>query len=259
LRDPTPKNIAVSIRQKLQNLAEKRNDDFGLVLTKYGLERILFRLSKSKYRDTFILKGALLFEVWTAQRHRPTRDADFLAAGDRSPQRFVQIFRELSAFEFPHDALRFDGKTIKAGRIKENADYSGVRVTLTAFLEKSRIPIQIDVAFGDKVTPGSLETDYPTLLDLPGPPPFGLPARNGSFRKTGSDCKTGNHQHPHERLPRFARTLDHVLVRRKNPRRCHPRHIQATRHRLPRIRCSSRVHCGVFCRRKQDQTVARVL
>lgn len=169
MREPKLKNTAASIRQKLLNLAQKRNDDFGLILTKYGLERILFRLSKSKYRDAFILKGALLFEVWTKQRHRPTRDADFLAAGDSSPERFVHIFRELSVFEFPHDALRFDAKTVKAERIKENADYSGVRVTLTAFLENSRIPIQIDIAFGDKVTPGPLETVYPTLLDLPAP------------------------------------------------------------------------------------------
>ncbi len=167
MRGPASKNVAASIRQKLLNLAQKRNDDFGLILAKYGLERILFRLSKSKYRDAFILKGALLFEIWTTQRHRPTRDADFLATGDSSPQRFVQIFRELSAFKFRHDGLRFDGKTVKAEQIKENADYAGVRVTLRAFLEKSQIPIQIDVAFGDTVTPGPLETSYPRFLIFP--------------------------------------------------------------------------------------------
>lgn len=90
MRDPKLKNIPASTRQKLLNLARDRNDDFGLILTKYGLERILFRLSKSKYREVFILKGALLFELWTAQRYRPTRDADFLANGDNSPERFVE-------------------------------------------------------------------------------------------------------------------------------------------------------------------------
>lgn len=147
MRDPKLKNILASIRQKLLNLVQERNDDFGLILTKYGLERILFRLSKSKYRAVFILKGALLFDLWTKERHRPTRDADFQATGDNSPDRFARIFQELSAFEFLDDALRFDGKTVKAERIKENADYEGVRVTLTAFLDKAQIPIQIDVGF----------------------------------------------------------------------------------------------------------------
>lgn len=113
MRDPKIKNIPASIRQKLLNLARQRNDDFGLILTKYGLERILFRLSKSKYREVFILKGALLFELWTKERHRPTRDADFLAKGDNSPERFIQIFREISAIEIKEDGLRFDPKLSK--------------------------------------------------------------------------------------------------------------------------------------------------
>ena len=169
MRDPKLKNIPASIRQKLLHLARDRNDDFGLILTKYGLERMLFRLSKSKYREVFILKGALLFELWTAQRYRPTRDADFLANGDNSPERFVRIFQEISSVEVEDDGLRFDPKTVKAERIKEDADYEGVRVTFTAFLEKAQIPIQIDIGFGDAVTPGPVEMEYPTLLEPPGP------------------------------------------------------------------------------------------
>jgi len=169
LPDSKIKNLPASIRQRLLNLAQERNDDFGLVLTKYGLERMLFRLSKSKYRDTFILKGALLFELWTRERYRATRDADFLAKGDNTPDRFVEIFREISAIEVEDDGLRFDRKTVKAERIKEDADYEGVRVTFTAFLEKAQIPIQIDIGFGDAIRPGPVETDYPTLLDLPSP------------------------------------------------------------------------------------------
>lgn len=167
--DPKIKNLPASIRQKLLNLAQERNDDFGLVLTKYGLERMLFRLSKSKYRDTFILKGALLFELWTKERYRATRDADFLATGDNSPERFIRIFQEISVLEAQDDGLRFDPKTVKAERIKEDADYEGVRVTLTAFLDKAQIPIQIDIGFGDAISPGPIESEYPTLLDLPSP------------------------------------------------------------------------------------------
>jgi hypothetical protein len=191
LSDPNLKNIPASIRQKLSNLAQKRNEDFGLILTKYGLERILFRLSKSKYRNIFVLKGALLFELWTKERHRPTRDADFLATGDSSPERFVRIFQELSAFEFTDDALRFDAKTVKAQRIKENADYEGVRVTLTAFLDKAQIPIQIDIGFGDTVTPGPVETDYPTLLDLPSPHLLAYPRETVISEKLEAIVKLG--------------------------------------------------------------------
>ena len=163
--DSKIKNLPASIRQKLLNLAHERNDDFGLVLTKYGLERMLFRLSKSKYRDTFILKGALLFELWTKD-YRATRDADFLAKGDNSRERFIRIFQEISAIEVQDDGLRFDPKTVKAERIKED---EGLRVTLTAFLDKAQIPIQIDSGFGDVISPGPIESEYPTLLNLPAP------------------------------------------------------------------------------------------
>jgi hypothetical protein len=127
--------------------------DFGLILVKYGLERILFRLNRSRHRDVFILKGALLFELWTEQRYRPTRDADFLAHGDNAPERFAYIFRELCVLEVDEDGLRFDAETVKAERISEDADYEGVRVTLVAYLERANIPIQIDIGFGDIVTP----------------------------------------------------------------------------------------------------------
>ena len=114
---PAPKNLPASVRQKLANLARERNVDFGLILIKYGLERILFRLSRSRHRDVFILKGALLFELWTEQRYRPTRDADFLARGDNTPERFARIFRELFVLEVDEDGLRFDAESVEAERI----------------------------------------------------------------------------------------------------------------------------------------------
>jgi hypothetical protein len=164
-----PKNLPASVRQKLLDLARARKDDFGLLLVKYGLERILYRLSRSAHRDVFVLKGALLFELWTHNSYRPTRDADFLARGENSPERFVAIFKELSAMEVEPDGLAFDLDSVKAERITEDADYEGVRVTFTANLERARIPIQIDIGFGDAVTPAPVESDYPTLLPAPGP------------------------------------------------------------------------------------------
>lgn len=191
MSDSKLKNVSASIRQKLLNLARERNEDFGLILTKYGLERILFRLSKSKYQEVFILKGALLFELWTEQRYRPTRDADFLAKGDSSPERFVRIFQEISTVEVENDGLRFDPKTVKAERIKEDADYEGVRVTFTAFLEKAQIPILIDIGFGDAVTPGPVEMDYPTLLEPPSPRLLAYPRETVISEKLEAMVKLG--------------------------------------------------------------------
>jgi hypothetical protein len=164
-----PKNLAASVRQKLFGLARTRNEDFGLMLVKYGLERILYRLSRSKHRDAFVLKGALLFELWTHRTYRATRDADFLARGDNDPERFLTIFKELCVIDVEHDGLTFDAGSVKAERITEDADYEGVRVTFTAYLERARIPIQIDIGFGDVITPAPIETPYPTLLKAPNP------------------------------------------------------------------------------------------
>jgi len=114
--NPAPKNISASVREKLRNIARQRNADFGLILVKYGLERILFRLSRSAYHDVFVLKSALLFELWTGQQYRPTRDADYLGRGENSPERFFRIFRELCPVE--PDGLRFDPDTVTAERIR---------------------------------------------------------------------------------------------------------------------------------------------
>lgn len=109
-----PKNLAASVRQKLFDLARARNEDFGLMLVKYGLERILYRLSRSKHRDAFVLKGALLFELWTHRTYRATRDADFLARGDNDPERFVRIFKELCVIDVePECACRAKRQPLK--------------------------------------------------------------------------------------------------------------------------------------------------
>jgi len=112
LTKPAPKSLPASVPQKLANLARERNVDFGLILVKYGLERILFRLSRSRHRDDLILKGAPLFELWTERRCRPTRDADSFGRGDNAPERFTRIFRELCVLEVDDEGLRFDAETV---------------------------------------------------------------------------------------------------------------------------------------------------
>src|SRR5450755_4764170 len=128
-------NMAASVRQRLLNLSRTRKEDFGLVLTKYGLERALYRIAQSKHGEGFVLKGALLFELWTEQRYRPTRDADFLARGDNSPERFIAIFKEICGIGVEDDGLRFDPATVTAERITEDTDYEGIRVKFIGYLE----------------------------------------------------------------------------------------------------------------------------
>lgn len=169
MSERTPKNLPASIRQKLSDLARARKEDFGLILVKYGLERILYRLTRSAHHDAFVLKGALLFELWTHDTYRPTRDADFLGRGDNAPERLIRLFRELCEMDVEPDGLIFDADSVHAERITEDADYEGVRVTFIARLDRARIPIQIDIGFGDAVTPAPLESDYPTLLPAPHP------------------------------------------------------------------------------------------
>jgi hypothetical protein len=107
--------------------------------------------------------------LWTEQRYRPTRDADFLARGENVPERFVTIFKEICNTAVEDDGLRFDAESVRAERITEDADYQGIRVNFIGYLENARIPIQIDIGFGDIVTPPPQEAVFPTLLDLPAP------------------------------------------------------------------------------------------
>lgn len=184
-------NIAASVGQKLRNIARERNEDFALVLTKFALERVLFRLSQSKHRGSFVLKGALLFELWTEERYRTTRDADLLARGDNSPERFVNVFRDVCDIAVVDDGLRFDVQTVKAERTTEDADYQGVRVTFVGYLENARIPIQIDIGFGDVVTPAPVEAEFPTLLDFPAPKLLAYPRESVVAEKFEAMVKLG--------------------------------------------------------------------
>jgi hypothetical protein len=161
-----PKNVAASVRHRLLNRAREEQQEFQLVLTRYALERLIFRLSLSSYADKFVLKGAMLFYVWnpTAGAYRPTRDLDFLMRGENSAEILETIFRKIAQAEVSPDGLVFDPESIKADPIREDNRYGGLRVNLMALLEKARIPLQIDVGFGDKITPGPEQIAFPSLL-----------------------------------------------------------------------------------------------
>jgi predicted nucleotidyltransferase component of viral defense system len=164
-----PKNISASVRQRLLNLARERNDEFQLVLVRYGIERLLYRLSVSPHGKQFVLKGAMLFQLWTGQPHRSTFDVDLLGSGDYDVERLVTTFKEVSSQGVADDGLVFQSGGVIGGLIREDQRYGGVRIQMTAMLDNARIPIQIDIGFGDAITPKAERVEYPTLLDQPAP------------------------------------------------------------------------------------------
>lgn len=166
-----PRNVAASVRQRLKNLATQQGEEFQAILTRYALERLLYRLSRTGYRDTFILKGALLFSVWSDEPHRATRDVDLLGRGDNTLSHLEQVFREICRGRVEEDGLEFNEDTVRCQKIKEDQEYEGVRINLQAFLTgtRTRIELQIDIGFGDAITPAPLDLKFPTLLDFPSP------------------------------------------------------------------------------------------
>jgi len=167
---PEPKkNLSASVRQRLLTLSQQRKEPFDLVLVRYGIERLLYRLSRSLHARKFLLKGAMLFTVWSDGTHRPTRDVDLLGFGPSDDDELKTIFTEICRLETEPDGLTFLADSVAAASIREEAAYPGTRITLEARLEKVRIPVQVDIGFGDVVTPAPEEIEFPALLDFPAP------------------------------------------------------------------------------------------
>ena len=160
---------AASVRARLLNVAKATGTDFNLVLVRFALERLLFRLSTSAHSDRFVLKGALLFTLWYDLPHRATRDADLLGFGPSDTGSMASVFRDIASVA-ADDGIVFDPASVRVGVIRKDAGYGGVRVTLNGKLANARCVAQVDVGFGDAVTPGPTDAVYPVLLDdLPAP------------------------------------------------------------------------------------------
>ncbi|HQU83378.1 MAG TPA: nucleotidyl transferase AbiEii/AbiGii toxin family protein [Pyrinomonadaceae bacterium] len=162
------KNTAASVRAKLKNKAKEKNVEFQNLLVRFGNERLLYRLSRSEYQKSFMLKGASLFAIWTGEPHRPTKDMDLLGFGKNDVPTLENIFKEICRID-GEDGLEFSLESIKGAEIRAEKIYQGVRVTLSAFLDGARIPLQIDIGFGDAVTPTAKTETIETILDLPKP------------------------------------------------------------------------------------------
>ena len=162
-------NRAASIRARLKQHPDTLKQDFNLTLTQYGLERLLYRLSVSEHAPNFLLKGALLFQLWYGQSHRPTRDADLLGFGPDDVPTLVGVFRTICSIAVD-DGIVFDPESVAGTEIRKDAGYGGVRIDLRATLDGARLALQIDIGFGDAVTPAAQPVTYPTLLaDVPAP------------------------------------------------------------------------------------------
>lgn len=164
-----PQNVAASVRQRLMNKAREQKEAFDLVLIRFALERLLYRLAQSNHGYRFVLKGAMLFQIWSGPGHRPTRDLDLHGTGTPSPAEFQQLFRDVCHQPVEDDGLIFLADTVKAAVMKEDEQYEGLRIKFEARLASARIPIQIDIGFGDAITPAADEIVYPVILDFPAP------------------------------------------------------------------------------------------
>ncbi|HDO22130.1 MAG TPA: nucleotidyl transferase AbiEii/AbiGii toxin family protein [Nitrospirae bacterium] len=185
------KNIEASVRARLQNKAKETNRPFSEVLQYYGMERFLYRVSQSKYVDKFILKGALMFIVWHVPERRTTLDIDFLAQYDNQIDSIEKMIKGICQIDVVSDGLIFDSKNVKGQRIKEDADYEGIRVKFVGLLEHSRISMQTDISFGDSIYPKPKIIEYPVILDFPKPKLKGYPAESVVSEKFEAMVKLG--------------------------------------------------------------------
>jgi len=186
-----PRDVAASVRRRLQDAARASGRPFQEVLEYYAMERFLYRLAQSSHAGRFVLKGALMFRAWGAPASRPTRDIDLLGRLENTVETVVPVFRDVCGIAVQQDGMVFDPASVAGALIKEDADYAGVRVTFLGTLQNARVAMQVDIGFGDVVTPGPVQTDYPTLLALPAPHLNGYPRETVVAEKFEAMVKLG--------------------------------------------------------------------
>ncbi|MBI3684169.1 MAG: nucleotidyl transferase AbiEii/AbiGii toxin family protein [Acidobacteria bacterium] len=191
------RDLGASVRQRLLNQSRAQGRPFQELLQYFAMERFLYRLAQSPFSDRFVLKGALLLIAWRAPLSRPTMDIDLAGRTSNELNHIAELVSAVCDVATEPDGIEFNRASIDASRIKEDADYEGVRVRFHATLAKARIPMQIDIGFGDVIVPGPTEVEYPTLLDFPAP---GLSQGDRYRRKARSAHQTRPAEQSHERL-----------------------------------------------------------
>ena len=167
--DRKTKNTTASVHQRLLKKARESSRPFNELLQHFAIERFIYRLFKSPHADRFVLKGALMFRVWTGSASRPTMDIDLLGKIDNSLEVIIAVVKDACEMEVESDGIVFHKETVTATRITESTDYKGIRVFLRGSLSSTRLFLQIDIGFGDVIIPGSCKVKYPVLLDFSAP------------------------------------------------------------------------------------------
>ena len=164
------RNVSASVHQRLLNRAKSLHRPFNELLQYYAMERFLYRLSRSVHAERFVLKGALMLEVWCSQETRSTMDIDLLGRTGNAETDLVAQVRDILAVDVEPDGLEFDPNTIRTEPITEDTDYEGIRIRFKGTLGTARVPMQLDIGFGDVVYPEPEErSDFPAMLDFPAP------------------------------------------------------------------------------------------
>lgn len=147
--------VAQSVHDRLRRIAADRKEDFNALLSRYGVERFLYRLTRTRHGKQFVLKGAMLFVLWFDRLHRPTRDLDLLGTGEITEETLRTIFTDACQFRVRADGLVFDPASMTVQEIRENQVYQGLRTKIKGRLGNARVDVQIDVGIGDAITPES--------------------------------------------------------------------------------------------------------
>ncbi len=191
MRNGEPTNIAVSVRQKLLNLARDTGRPFSEVLQFYSMERFLYRVSVSEYQGKLILKGALMLIAWQAPSSRPTTDIDFLGKLSNDPVAVAEMIRIICNIVVEDDGIVFDPASVAAESITEDADYQGIRVRFTGKLDNARVTMQLDIGFGDILIYAPEKIEYPTLLRMAKPIISGYSRESSIAEKLEAMVKLG--------------------------------------------------------------------
>lgn len=210
------RDLGASVRARLLNLSKSSNQTFDLVLTRFALERLVYRLSVSPHADRFVLKGALLLITWLEIPHRATRDLDLLGFGEPDEAAMLAIFRQVVARD-AKDGVQFDADALQIDRIREELEYGGLRLRTTARVGGARVPITVDVGFGDAIEPGLKAIEYPVLLDLPAPRLRAYARETVIAEKFQAMVALGSRQQPHERFLRSLGAQPFIHFRRRSP------------------------------------------
>lgn len=185
------RDLAASVGQPLLNRSRLENRPFQELLQYFAMERYLYRLSQSRFADRFVLKGSLLLTAWRAPMSRPTIDIDLAGRTSNELDHIRALLVEICSAQTAPDGIDFVADSVRVARIREDADYEGVRGQFHATLAKARVPMRVDIGFGDVITPEPGEVDYPTLLDFPAPVMKGYPRETVVAEKLEALAKLG--------------------------------------------------------------------